>query len=127
MRGFFTFAQVTRTAGTLEFVSYDEKIVLECQENALARNKSSGASTVAASANESPGDACSVTVPVGLYYNDVWEYNLNCTRYEVWRPLVTPYALHEIEDVRSHTMCDVWIESVLGTRTAIASVGAAQR
>lgn len=123
IQGFSPFAQVTRTAGTLEFVSYDEKIVLECQENALARSKSSGvgsssdnagstststgasASTVAGSANESPGDTCSVTVPVGLYYNDVWEYNLNCTRCEVWLPTVTPYALHEIDDVEPHTMC----------------------
>ncbi|CAN0356002.1 unnamed protein product, partial [Ectocarpus sp. 13 AM-2016] len=49
--------QVTREDGTLEFVSYDEKIVLDT------------------------GETCSTTVAVGLYYNDVWEYDLNCTRW----------------------------------------------
>ncbi|CAN0477702.1 unnamed protein product, partial [Laminaria digitata] len=29
------------------------------------------------------GDSCSITVAVGLYYNDVWEYDLNCTRYDI--------------------------------------------
>ena len=37
-RGAATTKQVTRTDGTLEFVSYDEKIVLDCQQNALDKN-----------------------------------------------------------------------------------------
>ncbi|CBN78621.1 conserved unknown protein [Ectocarpus siliculosus] len=79
--------EVTRQDGTLEFVSYDEKIVLECQENALENNvtfDSSASSSVSISSNgstNSTGETCSTTVAVGLYYNDVWEYDLNCTRY----------------------------------------------
>lgn len=89
--------KVTREDGTLEFVSYDEKIVLQCQANALANNatlgssssdtsastSSDGGSSGAASSNNSSAnstDTCSTTVAVGLYYNDVWEYDLNCTR-----------------------------------------------
>ncbi|CAM9806227.1 unnamed protein product, partial [Ectocarpus sp. 4 AP-2014] len=79
--------EVTREDGTLEFVSYDEKIVLECQANALDNNvtfDSSASSSASISSNgstNSTGETCSTTVAVGLYYNDVWEYNLNCTRY----------------------------------------------
>ncbi|KAG5189572.1 hypothetical protein JKP88DRAFT_259972 [Tribonema minus] len=59
--------EVTRVDGTLEFVSYDEKPVIECQEDLInAGNTSSG--------------SCSLEVPVGLYYNDVWAYNLTCKR-----------------------------------------------
>ncbi|CAM9138076.1 unnamed protein product, partial [Choristocarpus tenellus] len=47
--------EVTRTNGSLEFVSYDEK-----------------------STNDT--EYCSLYVTVGLYYNDVWGYDLNCTR-----------------------------------------------
>lgn len=78
--------KVTRKDGTLEFVSYDEKIVLECQENALENNitfGSSSGSTSSAPTNSSgqnTADSCSTTVAVGLFYNDVWEYDLNCTR-----------------------------------------------
>lgn len=73
-------------------MSYDEKIVLECQENALASNASSSSSLTdrngdassgassSSPSNSSEEETCSVTVPVGLYYNDVWEYDLNCTR-----------------------------------------------
>lgn len=67
-------------------MSYDEKIVLECQANALENNvtfdssASSSASTSSNGSTNSTGETCSTTVAVGLYYNDVWEYDLNCTR-----------------------------------------------
>lgn len=84
---------MTREDGTLEFVSYDEKIVLQCQENALANNDTLGSSSSPSTATSDGGssgasgsdsgstnETCSTTVAVGLYYNDVWEYDLNCTR-----------------------------------------------
>lgn len=83
-----THVKVTREDGTLEFVSYDEKIVLECQANALEKNatldssnSNSDSDSSTNGSTNSTGETCSTTVAVGLYYNDVWEYNLNCTRY----------------------------------------------
>ncbi|CAN0140143.1 unnamed protein product, partial [Discosporangium mesarthrocarpum] len=61
--------KVTRSRGSLEFVSYDEKSVLQCQYNTL-NNLTEGNGT----------ETCSLDVTVGLYYNDVWGYDLNCTR-----------------------------------------------
>lgn len=74
-------------------MSYDEKIVLQCQENALANNATLGSSSSTSTAssgggssgapgsdNDGTNETCSTTVAVGLYYNDVWEYDLNCTR-----------------------------------------------
>lgn len=84
-----TMLKVTRKEGTLELVSYDEKVVMECQANALRQRNatfddfSSSSSTTSTTANttwNSTDESCSTTVPVGLYYNDVWEYDLNCTR-----------------------------------------------
>ncbi len=74
-------------------MSYDEKIVLQCQANALKNNAtldsstssggsidSSSATSDASGSTNSSEETCSTTVAVGLYYNDVWEYDLNCTR-----------------------------------------------
>ena len=74
-------------------MSYDEKIVLQCQANALENNATLGSSSSSNDDSDSssspPGadgstnsseETCSTTVAVGLYYNDVWEYDLNCTR-----------------------------------------------
>ena len=72
--------KVTRKDGTLEFVSYDEKVVMECQENALQNNQTLDSFSNNASTSNITGDSCSTTVTGGLFYNDVWEYDLNCTR-----------------------------------------------
>lgn len=77
-------------------MSYDEKTVLQCQENALANNATLGSSSSSSTGSSDDGgssgaassnngstnstETCSTTVAVGLYYNDVWEYDLNCTR-----------------------------------------------
>lgn len=109
-RGAATTKQVTRTDGTLEFVSYDEKIVLDCQQNALDKNTTttttttttsggssstsgSVSSTAGNNSTNSTGDSCSITVAVGLYYNDVWEYDLNCTRYTYMIRVLVAYVL----------------------------------
>lgn len=79
-----TILKVTRKEGTLELVSYDEKVVMKCQNNALhQRNATFDDSSSSLTANTTwngTEESCSTTVPVGVYYNDVWEYDLNCTR-----------------------------------------------
>ena len=96
----------------MEFVSYDEKIVLDCQQNALDENTTTTATTPTTTASggssgtsssssgaasnnstNSTGDSCSITVAVGLYYNDVWEYDLNCTRYIKMVRVLAPCVL----------------------------------
>lgn len=59
--------EITRKDGSLEFVNYNDKYVLDCQA-ALIADPTSGDGT------------CTLDTPVGLYYNDVWEYDLSCDR-----------------------------------------------
>jgi hypothetical protein len=59
--------EIMRQDGSLYFVTYDEKPVLECQADLLADGSSSDPS-------------CSLDVGSGLFFNDVWMYDLACDR-----------------------------------------------
>jgi len=63
--------QVRSVNGSMKFMTYDDAPVDEsiCASRSEMKNQT----------NETVG--CSNTIPVGLYFNDVWEYELNCTRY----------------------------------------------
>lgn len=58
------------------FTTYEDKPVLECQNYLLGENY-----TYSDSDGTLNCTGVSLTTTVGLYYNDVWAYNLNCTRY----------------------------------------------
>lgn len=111
-------------------MSYDEKIVLQCQANALANNATLGSSSASsadsdggsgssgASSSDNGGanstETCSTTVAVGLYYNDVWEYDLNCTRLYcgwMWRLVAvdsTAQRVARADPVTSHFVGEIY-------------------
>ena len=65
--------QISNINGSLEFTTYDEEPVLaKCKAGADGNETAAGG-------NHS--EECVNMVDVGLYYNDVWSYELNCTRF----------------------------------------------
>jgi hypothetical protein len=60
---------VQEVEGARSFTTYDRLPIYGCVP-----------SDPHASPNETYYGECDNTVPVGLYYNDVWMYDLNCTR-----------------------------------------------
>jgi len=69
--------EVIEVNGTLEFLTYDQNPVNECNEE--TSNSSSSPYSFTGTSTENGN--CSNYVTVGLYYNDVWEYDLDCERY----------------------------------------------
>lgn len=57
--------RVAEINGSIEFLTYDEEPVRPCDTEGSNNSNSS----------------CDNTVTVGLYFNDVWSYELNCTRF----------------------------------------------
>ncbi|CAM9543031.1 unnamed protein product [Phaeothamnion confervicola] len=82
--------EIERVNGSLEFVAYNDKPVLTCQANALAdgtaSNDTCALDVVRKRCHDPAGHGLTVRRPlsglvtVGLYYNDVWVYDLNCSR-----------------------------------------------
>ena len=65
--------QISNINGSLEFTTYDEEPVpAKCKAGADGNETAAGG-------NHS--EECVNMVDVGLYYNDVWSYELNCTRF----------------------------------------------
>lgn len=81
---------VEKRDGRIIFTAYEEKPVLSCHNSLLGENFTYSADDIVNCTDSS------LTTTVGLFYNDVWAYNLNCTRYfngpcegtgwEVWHP-----------------------------------------
>jgi len=64
-----TFA-IQEVGGARSFTTYEDLPMYTCTVNGTDINNSSYYGT------------CENTVEVGVYYNDVWAYDLNCTRYD---------------------------------------------
>lgn len=60
--------------GVRSFTTYEDKPLYSCIANL------SGNITNIESSGSTYYGQCQNTVPVGVYYNDVWSYELNCTR-----------------------------------------------
>lgn len=67
--------QIGKVNGTLFFETYDQKHFKECFDELGIGNNDPNANLT------SEAYATCYNVLVGTYYNDVWRYNLNCTRY----------------------------------------------
>ncbi|CAM9413451.1 unnamed protein product, partial [Chrysoparadoxa australica] len=82
--------EIHRTDGSLEFINYNEKPVLQCQADIMAGlAEESEECSLEVRRLEKKLDwqtlhllphTPSIQVPVGLYYNDVWVYDLDCNR-----------------------------------------------
>eukprot|EP00602_Paraphysomonas_sp_CaronLab_P006179 CAMPEP_0185022774 /NCGR_PEP_ID=MMETSP1103-20130426/5476_1 /TAXON_ID=36769 /ORGANISM="Paraphysomonas bandaiensis, Strain Caron Lab Isolate" /LENGTH=939 /DNA_ID=CAMNT_0027554999 /DNA_START=122 /DNA_END=2940 /DNA_ORIENTATION=- len=65
---------VERLNGTIQFTTYEDKPVIACHDLANEYFTKEEQEAIGCTSN-------STTVTVGLFYNDVWAYNLKCTRY----------------------------------------------
>mmetsp|Transcript_17675 Transcript_17675/g.28625 ORF Transcript_17675/g.28625 Transcript_17675/m.28625 type:complete len:597 (-) Transcript_17675:1352-3142(-) len=71
--------EVVEINGTLEFNNYDQNPVKEC--TAESSNTTGLEYSFTSTSQEKTANNCSNFAVVGLFYNDVWEYDLDCTRY----------------------------------------------
>lgn len=67
--------QIGKINGTLFFETYDQKHFKECFDDAGIGNNDPASNLTAAQY------AACYDIRVGTYFNDVWSYDLNCTRY----------------------------------------------
>ena len=67
---------IAEIGGVLSFPTYDDLPLYDC----IQPSTNSSNHTSRANLTRPWYGACENTVPVGLYYNDVWVYDLNCTR-----------------------------------------------
>jgi len=81
--------EIENQNGTLEFTVYDESpanpSLLNCtypgRKNGTRDSDYNPDYQSAGGVNGTEDDPCSNIIEVGLYYNDVWSYELNCERY----------------------------------------------
>lgn len=71
---FYCIIAIAQIGGRIEFTTYEDKPVIACHDEANEYFTKEEQEALGCTGNET-------TITVGLFYNDVWAYNLRCTRY----------------------------------------------